>query len=45
MLRYLNTAYSLAVLSSDIIVNIAIVITLIAYTTYGNDLSPTQVDY
>ena len=43
MLELVNIALSLAFVSPTLVVGTATMITLIVYTSYGNDLSPTQV--
>ena len=43
VLELVNITLSLAFMSSTLVGCTATMITLIAYTSYGNDLSPTQV--
>jgi len=43
VLERVNIALSLAFLSPSLVVNTATMLTLIAYTSAGNDLSPEQV--
>jgi len=43
VLELVNIALSLAFMSPELVANTATIITLIAYTSYGNDLSPKQV--
>jgi len=43
VLELVNIALSLAFVSPTLVVGTATMITLIVYTSYGNDLSPTQV--
>ena len=45
ILERVNIALSLTFLSSALIVSTATMLTLIAYTSAGNDLSPVQVTY
>jgi len=43
VLERVNIALSLAFLSPSLVVNTATMLTLIAYTSTGNDLTPEQV--
>jgi len=43
LLEHVNIALSLAFVSSSLVVSTATMLTLIAYTSYGNDLSSEQV--
>ena len=43
MLERVNIATSLSFVSPNIVVSAAAMLTLLAYTFYGNDLSPQQV--
>jgi len=43
VLERMNIALSMAFMTPGLVVSAATMITLLAYTSYGNDLSPEQV--